>query len=766
MASGHAFWLDTDAKIIAMTPTPGPANFVSMAVDHQNRLYFQPHDAFGSLWRYTPNSPVDTLKISDAHNNGQPSIPFTECYAFALDRLDRLWLATDQGLAQWKNGVWKTFFPPGPVLPHFERMAGGGDGVWLYSTGSGQPLVQFFDGQDTLPAQPVPIDILAGQEIFGMQTDSRNWLWMVVKGGQAMCFNGNDLVISDGSTLKQPNITNASLAEDGQGNMVFSNGAMALRLALPTATITGRFVEDLDDDCAAQPGEPSASGFAVIFDDGKSRSTVVADPDGQFTARLPLGSYTAIVRATTPFGQPCAASFSVDMPTVGDSVHLEVPVKIGVKSPLLSVSLGSTTPVRRCASTVFWASVCNNGNLAATASAVTVELPVGLETTGASLPFAPVGGGKYRFSIGEVAADDCVRFSFTVRAGCPGGIAIGQSVCVTAHVEPDTIPTVGSFSWTNGTVVAKGSCEGDKVRFTATNSSAQPVGPLDYAILRDAYLFETGSQSFSANEARDFYLDADGSTWRFSIEQVAGHPLAPAPSVAVEGCPLAGSMRSLGFVEQAGNATGSPFDYTDCQTVVGSFDPNDKSARPTGWGTRHDVAPGQWLRYDIRFQNTGTDTAFRVEVRDTLDPRLDWATARPEVSSHAFMLKKDSASRALSFVFENIRLPDSTRDEAGSHGFVRFSVRVRPNAPLGSRLENRAAIYFDINSPVLTGTVWHTVDTGFVQKKPERPSGLSLLKVVPNPVRARRKSSSTGLSLARRMSFGCSTRPVGWCAAR
>ena len=66
-------------------------------------------------------------------------------------------------------------------------------------------------------------------------------------------------------------------------------------------------------------------------------------------------------------------------------------------------------------------------------------------------------------------------------------------------------------------------------------------------------------------------------------------------------------------------------------------------------------------------------------------------------------------------------LPDSNRNEPASHGFVQFSVSPVPQTPLGTIIRNRASIYFDFNSPVLTNTVLHTVDTGFIRPKPEPP---------------------------------------------
>ena len=53
--------------------------------------------------------------------------------------------------------------------------------------------------------------------------------------------------------------------------------------------------------------------------------------------------------------------------------------------------------------------------------------------------------------------------------------------------------------------------------------------------------------------------------------------------------------------------------------------------------------------------------------------------------------------------FSNILLPDSTTNEALSHGLVSF--RIKPMQPLfvGTEIANTANIYFDFNEPVITG---------------------------------------------------------------
>ncbi|MBL0238184.1 MAG: hypothetical protein IPQ02_16730 [Saprospiraceae bacterium] len=58
----------------------------------------------------------------------------------------------------------------------------------------------------------------------------------------------------------------------------------------------------------------------------------------------------------------------------------------------------------------------------------------------------------------------------------------------------------------------------------------------------------------------------------------------------------------------------------------------------------------------------------------------------------------------LEVYFKNIFLPDSSVNEIASHGFVQFAIR--PNATNEPfTLRNKASIYFDYNTPVLTNSI-------------------------------------------------------------
>jgi len=169
-------------------------------------------------------------------------------------------------------------------------------------------------------------------------------------------------------------------------------------------------------------------------------------------------------------------------------------------------------------------------------------------------------------------------------------------------------------------------------------------------------------------------------------------------------------------------------DYYVCLPVVYSFDPNSKDISPAGTGPAGALPPGtDSVVYTINFQNTGTAAAYDVKIIDTLDSHLDPATFKVLGASHNMMPRWLSAN-IIEFDFNNIMLPDSTTNEPGSHGQVRFGIHLRPGLAPGTAIKNTAYIYFDANPAVVTNTTSNV--TAITTAIPVLPRGI---KVYPNP---------------------------------
>lgn len=151
---------------------------------------------------------------------------------------------------------------------------------------------------------------------------------------------------------------------------------------------------------------------------------------------------------------------------------------------------------------------------------------------------------------------------------------------------------------------------------------------------------------------------------------------------------------------------------SSCIIITGSFDPNDKLASPRGKGVRGSIPPETpFLDYTIRFQNTGTDTAFNIVIIDTLDGNVfNIASIREQNSSHEYTFELNDKGIAR-WTFVNIALPDSNIHEAGSHGYIKFRIDILPSLPELTEIRNSASIYFDFNPAVVTEDAINTLFT-------------------------------------------------------
>ncbi len=141
-----------------------------------------------------------------------------------------------------------------------------------------------------------------------------------------------------------------------------------------------------------------------------------------------------------------------------------------------------------------------------------------------------------------------------------------------------------------------------------------------------------------------------------------------------------------------------------CSNVRTSYDPNDKTVYPSG-----DILDTtEWLNYSVRFQNTGNAPARHVYVIDTLSSSFDLSSFRVLGSSHANVTQV-SEQGVVKFNFPFIELPDSVHDEPNSHGYIQYKVKLKPNLPTGTGIDNTAHIYFDYNAAVVTNTTHNEI---------------------------------------------------------
>jgi uncharacterized repeat protein (TIGR01451 family) len=162
------------------------------------------------------------------------------------------------------------------------------------------------------------------------------------------------------------------------------------------------------------------------------------------------------------------------------------------------------------------------------------------------------------------------------------------------------------------------------------------------------------------------------------------------------------------------------------QTVVGSFDPNDKTCLEGDIITPTLV--GDFVHYLIRFENTGTANAENIVVTDFIDLNtFDISTLEITSTSHNCKTLISNGNK-VQFVFDNINLPFT---EPLKHGYVAFKLKLKNNLGIGDSLKNKADIYFDYNLPITTNIAASRIDNVTAIKTNANKDGS--LSVYPNP---------------------------------
>lgn len=499
-----------------------------------------------------------------------------------------------------------------------------------------------------------------------------------------------------------------------------------------TNKIAGSIYFDANDNCQPDTGEPALTQF-IVKARNQSGETFYKNvvPGGTFLMPVSEGDFTLSVKpmyGTQDFWYPC----DTQVVTV-TGMHQTVQVQpLGLRSladcPRMYVEVAAPF-LRRCLSNSVNVLYCNNGNLTATGASVDLTLSgPELSYESSTIPLSGQTGNVLHFNIPDVAPGDCGTFTVNLVLDCSA--ELGEVFCIDAHIFPDTVCPAPDPLWDGSHLEVGGVCDGNEVQFTISNTgTGDMTGVVDYVIVEDQIMFLQGAVQLDANEDTVIIIpNPGGGPYFLQTGQRPGHPGLSVPSAIVSPCGGAAASSVLQFP----NDDAEPFLSTFCDEVAGSYDPNDKRGFPLGWKNEHYIEQGQELDYVIRFQNTGTDTAFLVVIRDTLSALLDGASLRPGPASHPYAFELNSTG-VLVFRFDDIDLVDSATNERASHGYVSFRVSQQPDIATGALIENRASIYFDYNDPVSTNTTFHTVGHPFTTLVINPPIGQLHLDVYPNP---------------------------------
>ncbi|MEM8585948.1 MAG: hypothetical protein AAGF87_16845, partial [Bacteroidota bacterium] len=301
--------------------------------------------------------------------------------------------------------------------------------------------------------------------------------------------------------------------------------------------------------------------------------------------------------------------------------------------------------LRRCFDNEIYVTYKNRGPDPVYNARLLLDLDNELIIQSSSLPISDeLPDGRIAFDLGNLRPFDEGYISIDVLVSCLA--QLGREHCIHAEITPSApCPSPPDF-WTGATVTAIGECINDQSFFTITNIGDGDMSvPIQYIVIEDGVMLSIGEQSSPALTAgQELVIGpySSGSNYWIYTNQEPFSPGDIQPSAYISGCNTQTEIAS-----EDGNF--NSFDDGDIQPQIdhiclvntGAFDPNDKTAVPVGYGPDHFIEPDNSIDYLIRFQNTGTDTAFNVRLVDTLDTDLDLSTFEVLSASHDFRPELD-----------------------------------------------------------------------------------------------------------------------------
>ncbi|MBX2958978.1 MAG: T9SS type A sorting domain-containing protein [Flavobacteriales bacterium] len=535
----------------------------------------------------------------------------------------------------------------------------------------------------------------------------------------------------DGEAIYDRSGNSVSISSDGSriaigGYYNGGNGTYAGQVRIYSLKgVYGKIYHDINENCLADATETGLKGRGAIVTPGNY--TVETTSSGFWIIdSLPAGTYTITVDTSGKWSSTCPISQSF---TVTNPEGLTQAPSFGFIStePCAEPNVSVNMPFMRpgFSNQNIYVNACNDDIATGALLGAYIDLEIDslLILQSASILYTAQGDNTYRFILGDMNPGQCV--SFSVACSLSVDAVLGQTLCMQANLYPadscvfDTIPAnpPGDFTpcelpWDKSSISVDGWCQNDSIYFIITNTGDLGGGDMDcYSPVRlyiDGVYISLDSIQLFGGQTDTLVFAGDGRTYRLEVDQHPLHPGNSHPNATVERCGnVSGWTPDLVNVLPMNDA--DPVVDIYCGLVTGSYDPNDKTGYPTGVGATHKVLPNNQFEYRIRFQNTGTDTAFTVVVRDTLDLDLDIFSVRSGASSHNYSFRI-YGQRVLEWTFSNIMLPDSNVNEPASNGFVTFTVDQNRDLADGVEINNTANIYFDFNTAIITNTTSHIID--------------------------------------------------------
>jgi len=570
-------------------------------------------------------------------------------------------------------------------------------------------------------------------------------------GAKGITINIDDNIYVAGYTLSDSKIAFGGF----QNTIGGAYDAFILKLTdrMTSNRITGTIFNDNNNNCLKDGNEKAFPNIVVKAEPVGFFS--VSDSLGNYSISVDTGAYTIrqaiptklvkTINQTCPFTPPF---YTVRFIDYGNKVVDKNFAEQAIFCPFLQTNVSSNHR-RLCFLNSTVVSYSNSGFAEAENVKVYVKMPQYVVLKSADKPFTIDKDSNYVFNIGILDVNKSGTINIKDSVICKAGI-IGLTACTKAWITPVNNCQPPKSSWDKSDIVLSGKCiENGRYRVYIKNiGEGDMADSSQFRVFLDAKLALKNGFKLAKGDSLRLTIPANGRTLRLEADERPDHPRKSMTSLTFEGCKAnVNDVASTGFVNQFPQDDPEPEVSIDCKLIRDSYDPNEKEVSPIGTTSERFTPTNAELKYMISFQNTGTDTAYTVIITDTLDKNLDISTLEIGAASHKYNFTVSGKGQpVLIWTFNNIKLPDSTKNKIASNGFLSYSIKALPGLPLKTQIKNFADIVFDYNDPVRTKTTTNTLydvplivdptvrlNTNEVILATEEEKELQSIEVYPNP---------------------------------
>ncbi|WP_207436203.1 DUF7619 domain-containing protein [Sabulibacter ruber] len=685
-ASGKVVWAKALPFIFYTMDNGG------LVLDNTNNIYL----AISA----TSDIRVNAVQVDDVRIEGSNA---GNCILLKFDPTGKATWATK--IAGVKKGEFNSFIQP-------TELVYGNNALYLSGVFAGGIITEKDTIFGTAPTNLVQDIFLSKISLLGEKA------WLVNYFGEQpeIAFNPSQKELVFAGTFKDRLLVENRLLQ-GAGlddifitHLIDSSSAQATR-------VSGRVFNDKNGNCRLDKNEQGFANVLVKAVPGDFYG--ITNSLGEYSIRLEPGKYriSPLFSQTskTAIRQVCSPALTV---TTSENLSEVKNLNFGtevLECSQITIDIAADRR-RRCFRSNTTVTYTNEGTAAAHNVKIKVIYPKYVVPISSSLPWVARQDSALIFEVGTLKPGERKSFTIADSTICGDETIRGLSQCVKAFITPRNSCTPQSQEWNQASVslAANFTNQQQTAEFTIFNEGVGDMADsTGYRVYANAALVKEGKVKLRKGASTTLEIPAQVVTYRLEADQVPHHPGQSRPTISLQPTNIPANHPSM--------AMPLPIDdfYQDdadaevdisCLEILDSFDPNDKQVSPKGISSRHYIKAEDELEYLIRFQNTGTDVAYNVVVKDTISEHLDIASLRVGSASHPFTYTVTGKGKpVVTFTFKNINLPDHKTNEPGSHGFVKFSIAQNPGNSKGTVIKNTAHNYFDFNSPIATNEVTNII---------------------------------------------------------